>query len=196
MRKGVVVIASLLVLGGLAGAAVPTAGAGDARVGDVASRQEPSDAEIVRRIGVWQRRTWHWQRVMGRPRSPTTNSARRATSRDYKLWVLRFWRRRAGRVWQQAKRPPHRAQWLCIHRYEGPWRATPGGRGALNSGGPYYGGLQMDLEFQRTYGRFLLRKKGTADRWSPLEQMWVAERAHRTRGFYPWPNTARWCGLI
>jgi hypothetical protein len=65
-----------------------------------------------------------------------------------------------------------------------------------NSGGPYYGGLQMDLEFQRTYGRYLLRKKGTANRWSPLEQMWVAERALRTRGFYPWPNTARWCRLI
>jgi hypothetical protein len=27
--------------------------------------------------------------------------------------------------------------------------------------------------------------------------MWVAERAHRSgRGFYPWPNTARHCGLI
>jgi len=32
---------------------------------------------------------------------------------------------------------------------------------------------------------------------SPLEQMWVAERAYRNgRGFYPWPNTARYCGLI
>jgi hypothetical protein len=27
--------------------------------------------------------------------------------------------------------------------------------------------------------------------------MWVAERAYRSgRGFYPWPNTARACGLI
>jgi hypothetical protein len=27
--------------------------------------------------------------------------------------------------------------------------------------------------------------------------MWVAERALRAgRGFYPWPNTARMCGLI
>ncbi len=43
----------------------------------------------------------------------------------------------------------------------------------------------------------LLRRKGTADRWTPVEQMWVAERAHRSgRGFYPWPNTARYCGLI
>jgi len=27
--------------------------------------------------------------------------------------------------------------------------------------------------------------------------MWVAERAHRAgRGFTPWPNTARSCGLL
>jgi hypothetical protein len=54
----------------------------------------------------------------------------------------------------------------------------------------------MDVEFQRTYGRELYRAKGTADHWSPLEQMWVAERAYRTRGFWPWPNTARFCGLL
>ena len=41
-------------------------------------------------------------------------------------------------------------------------------------------GLQMDLGFQRTYGRELLRRKGTANHWTPLEQMWVAERAHRS----------------
>jgi hypothetical protein len=55
----------------------------------------------------------------------------------------------------------------------------------------------MDLSFQRTYGGELLRSKGTADNWSPVEQMWVAERAHRSgRGFTPWPNTARYCGLL
>ena len=55
----------------------------------------------------------------------------------------------------------------------------------------------MDLSFQRTYGRYLLARKGTANHWTPLEQMWVAERALRAgRGFYPWPNTARYCGLI
>ena len=55
----------------------------------------------------------------------------------------------------------------------------------------------MDLEFQQTYGARLLRRKGTADHWTPLEQIWTAERAHQSgRGFYPWPNTARYCGLI
>jgi hypothetical protein len=76
--------------------------------------------------------------------------------------------------------------WLCIHRYEGSW---------ADSGSPYWGGLQMDLSFQQTYGGWLLRHQGTADHWSPLEQIWVAERASRSRGFSPWPNTARDCGL-
>ena len=68
---------------------------------------------------------------------------------------------------------------------------------ATRTGNGYYGGLQMDISFQRTYGPELLRTKGTADRWTPYEQMWVAERAYRSgRGYYPWPNTARSCGLI
>ena len=86
-----------------------------------------------------------------------------------------------------ALNPPHKSEWLCIHRFEGSWS---------DSGAPYYGGLQMDITFQRHYGGYLLRTKGTADRWTPLEQMWVAARAHRSgRGFSPWPNTSRLCGV-
>jgi len=87
-----------------------------------------------------------------------------------------------------TSKPPHYNQWLCIHRHEGAWNA--------NTGNGYYGGLQMDWSFMATYGRRLLRLKGPAHRWRPLEQMWVAERAWRTRGFWPWPNTARMCGLL
>jgi hypothetical protein len=76
---------------------------------------------------------------------------------------------------------------MCIHHYEGSW---------TDPNAPYYGGLQMDVEFQRTYGLYLYRSKGTADHWTALEQMWVAERAFRTRGYWPWPNTARYCGLL
>ena len=66
-----------------------------------------------------------------------------------------------------------------------------------NTGNGYFGGLQMDLGFQRSYGRPLLRLKGTADRWTAREQIWVADRAYRAgRGFYPWPRSARACGLI
>jgi|SRR5215211_7955048 len=100
-----------------------------------------------------------------------------------------IWRRRAVKLRRRfVAGPPHRGAWLCIHRYEGSWSDT---------GAPYYGGLQMDISFQQTYGSLLLRLKGTADRWTPLEQMWIAEKAYRSgRGFYPWPNTARACGLI
>ena len=131
--------------------------------------------------------TWRWQRVMQKPRTPYSDSARRVEKLAYRRWVLDLWKHRATVARAIAHRPPHRSQWLCIHRYEGSWD---------DSGAPYYGGLQMDVEFQRSYAIQLYRAKGTADHWTPLEQMWVAERAYRTRGFWPWPNTARYCGLL
>ena len=82
---------------------------------------------------------------------------------------------------------PHYDAWICIHRHEGAWD---------DPGEPYWGGLQMDLGFQRVHGKDLYARKGTADHWTPREQMIVAERAFKTRGFTPWPNTARRCGLL
>lgn len=77
----------------------------------------------------------------------------------------------------------------CIHTYEGAWNA--------NTGNGYYGGLQMDMEFMRAYGREFLTAYGTADRWPVAVQMTVAMRAYLAgRGFYPWPHSARLCGLI
>ncbi|HEY7605096.1 MAG TPA: hypothetical protein VH760_12610 [Gaiellaceae bacterium] len=131
--------------------------------------------------------TWRWQRVMQRPRTPFGRSATRASSPAYRHWVAGLWQHRAIVARMTAHRPPHRSQWLCIHRYEGEWD---------DAGAPYYGGLQMDVGFQQAYGIELYRAKGTADHWTPLEQMWVAERAHEARGFQPWPNTARFCGLL
>lgn len=107
---------------------------------------------------------------------------------EKRRWWARRWARRAYWARWHGSRPPHLRAWLCIHSYEGSWR---------DPYAPYYGGLQMDLTFQRRYGPRLLRRKGTADHWTRYEQMWVAERAHRSgRGFYPWPTTARYCGLI
>jgi hypothetical protein len=78
---------------------------------------------------------------------------------------------------------------LCIHHFEGAWNA--------NTGNGYYGGLQMDLSFQATYGADFLRRWGTADTWPAWAQIQTAVRAYQSgRGFYPWPNTARACGLI
>jgi hypothetical protein len=143
---------------------------------------------LVDAIGKHRATTWHWQRVQGKPRSPA-GFAERRTIDVARLTALRdLWRKRAHRLRARATRPPHRAAWRCLHTYEGPWD---------DPNAPYYGGLQMDLGFQRAYGRYLLRRKGTADRWSRAEQMWTAERALRAgRGFYPWPVAARRCGLI
>jgi hypothetical protein len=111
-----------------------------------------------------------------------------------KLW----WHRRV-RASHQAHNPPHKWQWQCIHSGilhgrrvgtgEGPWDS--------NTNPKYDGGLQMDLTFQSTYGPELLARKGPAYNWTEWEQMWVAERAYSSgRGFTPWPNTARDCGLL
>jgi len=86
----------------------------------------------------------------------------------------------ASRVW---------SGFMCIHRYEGAWNA--------NTGNGYYGGLQMDYTFMHAYGSEFLRAYGTADRWPPAVQIAVAMRAYLSgRGFYPWPNSARLCGLL
>ena len=135
-----------------------------------------------------QKETWKFERLMGKPPTPASDIVFRTTSLRYRRWAFSLWAHRATQVRRLALHPPHLNAWLCIHRYEGSW---------TDDGAPYYGGLQMDLGFQSRYGRRLLHRKGTANHWTPLEQMWVAERAYKSgRGFYPWPNTARWCGLL
>jgi len=133
---------------------------------------------LVRRL---RSTAWRWQTVIGVHHAHSAAPLHSARA-------LRYWRRQVRRVSRLAAHPPHKRGWLCIHRFEGSWS---------DSGDPYWGGLQMDRGFMRTYApRFLLRK-GLANRWTPLEQMWVAERAHRSgRGYGPWPNTARYCGLL
>ncbi len=77
---------------------------------------------------------------------------------------------------------------LCIHRYEGSW---------TDPGAPFWGGVQMDYDFMATYGGPFLRAWGTADHWPPYIQVAVAEYARLSgRGYAPWPNTARACGLL
>jgi hypothetical protein len=118
---------------------------------------------------------WRLQDLMRQQRTPTLAS-------------LDAWQKKAAVVRRQASRPPHWTQFLCIHRYEGAWTA--------NTGNGYFGGLQMNHDFMLGYGPELVKKKGTADRWLPLEQIWVAERAWKVRGFEPWPQTGRMCGLL
>ena len=124
---------------------------------------------------------------MGRPATPTEGRVLAEMSIPDVEQAVQLWERRAATERRRAQHPPHLAAFLCIHRYEGSWS---------DRGGPYYGGLQMDVGFQRAYGPWLFRKKGTADHWTPLEQIWTAEKALPSRGFTPWPNTARICGVL
>ena len=149
--------------------------------------------ELLGQIARYQRITWRWQRVMSAPLTRSSATARRIQSLAYRRWVRDLWRRRATRVRRLAQNPPHKDAWLCLHRYE----RHPAQGWSTNTGNGFYGGLQMNWRFMETYGAKLLRQKGPANRWSALEQMWVGERALRAgRGFYPWPNSARACGLI
>ena len=156
---------------------------------DVSAARVASDTPILTEIRTLRAETWRWQRLMRVPLTPTSRRAERSPSESFRSWALDYWRGEAREARRSAKNPPRRSAWLCIHGHEGPWNA--------NTGNGYYGGLQMDISFQRAWGPDLLRRKGTANRWLPIEQIWVAERAYRSGlGFRPWPNTARYCGLL
>lgn len=109
----------------------------------------------------------------------------------------------AARRWQKHSRQAHReylawftatyAKWACIHSHEGSWQ---------DENLPQMGGLQFDPDFQSTYGSEFIKAYGDAGNWPVYAQLLAAERAYHGyhgyagRGFYPWPNTARACGLI
>jgi hypothetical protein len=178
--RAAILIAALI---GIAGASSPPA----ADAGQQ-TQAMPDGARIVRTIKRYQHATWRWQKLMGVRRTPNRGRYLTTRDRDYRVHVLHQWRRRALRAKRLAHNPPHKAAWSCIHRYEGAWE---------DERDPYWGGLQMDRSFMENYAPGHLLRRGWADRWTPLEQMWVAERALKAgRGFYPWPNTARACGLI
>ena len=140
-----------------------------------------------------RRAVWRWERLMRIRRTKPTRVAERTNDADHRRAILDSWRRKATARKRQAYKLPRMRAWICIHLHE----RNPHQGWATHTGNGFYGGLQMDLSFQRTYGPDLLRKKGTANRWAPIEQIWVAERAYRSgRGFSPWPNTARSCGLL
>lgn len=76
---------------------------------------------------------------------------------------------------------------LCIHHFEGSWS---------DPNAPYWGGLQMDVNFMEAYGPSFYRRWGTADHWPVWAQLQAGRVAYRVRGWWPWPNTARYCGLL
>ena len=209
LRRFILACGLLLAFAGMATAATAAAGSSSGTssssttntttttaVATTVSRASSARARL-RAIAHWNRHirtfragTRRWLTVIrGRPpagvaRMLAARTAVRSVARLRRL--ANTWRHREHAAWWRANHPPRLNAWICIHHYEGSWS---------DSGSPYWGGLQMNLSFQETYGGWLLRHKGTADHWSPLEQIWVAVRASRTRGFSPWPNTAYYCGV-
>ena len=152
-----------------------------------AEKKREACTGTITAIQTYRQHVWYMQRVMG-ARLTYSARAERPHACGFDRWIYRLWKGRAAKVRRAFTHPPHYAAWMCIHHYEGAWN---------DPNGPYYGGLQMDIAFQQAHGSRLLATKGTADHWTPLEQIWVAEAAYDSGlGFGPWPNTARYCGLI
>lgn len=76
----------------------------------------------------------------------------------------------------------------CVHEHEGAWTS--------NTGNGYYGGFQADMSFQTSYNPGAYATWGTANNWPPIEQIEMAYNGWKARGWSPWPNTARACGLL
>ncbi len=64
-----------------------------------------------------------------------------------------------------------------------------GGNWSINTGNGYYGGLQMDMSFWRTYGNSVASRPDLA---SKAEQINAAERAYSSRGLSPWPTCGKY----
>lgn len=201
MRRFILACGLLLAFAGMAtaaaaavGSATPNGSSSPAQSTAATTSSRTADRRTHQRaVAYWSRHVQHYRAgtrrwltvIRGRP---PRHVSRRLNARS--VLGLRelamTWRHREHAAWWRANHPPDFGGWLCIHHYEGSW---------TDSGSPYWGGLQMNLSFQATWGGWLLRHKGTADHWSPLEQIWAAVRASRVRGFSPWPNTARYCGM-
>jgi len=153
---------------------------------------------------VWQKQTLdklqkqshYMQRVMHRSLTSIDPSAKgwlhsAATPRERDHILIALWKRVYTRTSANYRNPPFLPALTCIHRGEGAWNDM--------RNPSYDGGLQLSFTFQQRYGGYLLRVKGRAYNWTPLEQIWTAVYAIRGpdhRGFYPWPTTARACNLI
>lgn len=95
-----------------------------------------------------------------------------------------------GTTWSDAK---IERGLRCIQKYETP---PPFPNWRTRTGNGYYGGLQMDLDFQKSYGRTYFNRWGTANNWPVWAQIKAGIRGAKARkGFNPWPNTRKPCGL-
>ena len=193
MRRSIFACGLLLVLAGIS-SAVATGANGHGRQSEPTMQGTAGQAD-GHTAAYWnakaqraQAAAKRWLTVIhGRPPHDfSSTSARQSSSAQDARDTARSWQKRASAARKTAHHPPHLRAWYCIHNREGAWN---------DPNAPYWGGLQMDMNFQAAYGKWLLNHKGTADHWTPLEQIWAGVRAWRTRGFEPWSSSAHACGV-
>ncbi len=133
---------------------------------------------------------WHRLAVVRRVERDKARTLLGATVRAYRRVAALTERQRHLLASAPGFTSPLERAFLCIYSHEN------GGYGwTANTGNGYHGGLQMDREFYTTYGADFTRMFGAAENWPASVQIAVAIRAWATRGYAPWPNTSRMCGL-
>jgi hypothetical protein len=192
MRRSIIACGLLLGFAGISSAA--TAADGHGRQSEP-TMQGSSDQAGGHSAAYWNAKAQHAQAVAKRwvtvihgrpPHGFSSTSSRKSSSAQGAQANAQQWQQRANAARKKAHHPPQLRAWNCIHSHEGAW---------TDPNAPYWGGLQMDMNFQSAYGKWLLNHKGTADHWTPLEQIWAGVRAWRTRGFEPWSSSAHACGV-
>jgi Transglycosylase-like domain len=163
-----------------------------------APRALPRGRDLETRVAYEHRRATRLALRLGLeqpgPLAPEAGPADRRDELARWTAIARWLSARAERVTEDerpmSERVPHYEELTCIAEHES------GGRWDISTGNGYYGGLQMDRQFQQTYAPDLYEAKGTADTWTQEEQMRAAAGAVEERGFTPWPTAARMCGLL
>lgn len=196
MRYAFFAVICLLLLGaGVATAVVSTSpgeGARGVSVHSAGGEASPAVRTLRRQIRATRSLAVGTAYVAALPAGRHGHAERVATTVPQLVPILARWQQRLGHYRAAlARRRPVLAGLRCIHRSEGAWNAVS------DSAPTYHGGLQMDRPFERAYGSDVLAAHdgADADGWSRHDQLMVAMRAYRHRGYGPWPNTAAACGL-
>lgn len=167
---------------GAAGVAAPSAASPSAAaVSPRVSAPEPCSAHKA--VKFFRTRYVEWTEKRGAV--PVLHRTRPLSCPRWQAGVLQR-KARAARLAYERWFAALYEKWRCIHEHEGAWN---------DDDPPYWGGLQMTLWFQQTYGPEFFRRWGTADRWPVWAQLTAAERAHQSDGDYGQWGTARACGL-
>jgi hypothetical protein len=107
--------------------------------------------------------------------------------RPYYLWVWRHKRIAARTFYKGIWSWYYGSGASCVHGKEGSWS---------DPNPLYYGGFQMDMSFQSSFGSRYLARYGTANHWPATIQIRVTRSVVKQAGWGRWPNTARACGLL